>query len=1198
MRWPIRRTELCWTNVATSAPSSGASSSSIPSRPQWPLTADRPPRSGESGAGKTESAKFIIRQIIKLCQGGGVVNGSDQRELENKILQVNPVLEAFGNARTNMNDNSSRFGKYTELIFEGSQGTVLGARISEYLLEKSRVVAQAPGERNFHILYYLFAAPSLGRLGLMPPAECAYFCDPPDAALTGGSDVLDMFSEVVVGLDDVGFAPADRAMIFEALASVLHIGQIAFDSEGDELSPATLGPDGLAAVEKVAKALQVDEAQLAAALLQNQNITRGEVIVRKYTAQQAFDVRDAVAKALYSRLFSWLVANINTTLAPPRVGAVGADTLSIGILDIYGFECFETNSFEQICINLANEHLQNFFNRHVFELELEEYSREGVDGTAIEWQNNTPLLELFLKKPYSLFSLIDEESSFPSATDASLVDKCDEHLGKHKNYVRRINRDPVFGVLHYAGQVQYSAVGFLEKNRDTLASDAVTVLQESAITLLGELFLGSVSDQGRLTPASLRAHSVASRQRKAVRARATLETENTASKKALTVSTQYKTSLEALMDKMGACQPHFVRCLKPNDLQRPRDFNEKRILTQLKYTGMLETTRIRREGFAVRPLFAEFVEQFRGICFSFGAQVEPGRSSCIAILERSGITGWVMGKTKVFLRYYHLDALIDRLRELERCAATMQKVARGWLTRKRVRPILEASRRERAEVAAVMATFAAHAREGATQLGRMAKEDVARFQERRAQMLAESRRAIETRKTQKRETIREERTALAAKLAEIQAAQREYQRQVDGMVGSKDLAKSAELFRELCGVVNARAGLLRTACDEAAAAAKQVEQAHQASRVEWEAQLAKREQCSRQLISAATGASSPTKSADLRTGAAIGNVDMQRFKLRGLDDAVEAARADLDLEQQRSDNHTEHGRELRAMRDEVEAYASKIVQDRLEAAAVAEAAAAAAAAAAEAKRAAEAEQLSREADDSARELASVKAAMGVKEEAIARLEAELEAQRVAATDQEAAARQELQRVRTRASDLDGELDALRSKAASELGTAQADGRRQVLELEGRLAERTREASEAQSEGRKLRSELEAMEAAKRALSTELQFKVDAGEAEAAVQLRMELQAEKLKHESTRTELGEAENDSASLRSTLATVRSEYAKMSEELRRIMAEQEASFKKLLAGWAAGPCRGACRGVGRARCAQATAGRGGDCGDGAAE
>eukprot|EP00051_Salpingoeca_urceolata_P023875 m.411732 g.411732 ORF g.411732 m.411732 type:complete len:1663 (-) comp20165_c1_seq2:63-5051(-) len=638
--------------------------------------------SGESGAGKTESAKFLIRHIITLCH-----SGSEGAVLENKILLVNPLLEAFGNAQTLMNHNSSRFGKYSELMFNG-KGAVVGAQISEYLLEKSRVVRQTPGECNFHIFYYIFAAREARDLGLTAISDFAYTRN--TAQMPSGYQAA--YKEVEKALVDVGFAPDEEINLRKVLACILHLGNISYDAVYSDLDPAQMSSDP-SVLRRVAEMLGVDVGQLKDALTVVVTVTRGETIRKPLLVEQALDCRDAFAKTLYGRTFGWMVSQINDLLAPAASETQGNKKLSqIGILDIFGFEHFQHNGFEQMCINLANEQLQHFFNQHVFQLELEEYTKEGVDGTKITYVDNKPLLDMFLDRPVGLFCLLDEESVFPRATDGTLVQKYGLKFGSHKNFKLGKSDRSVFTVIHFAGKVQYNAEGFLAKNRDQLSPDVVTLLQDSQLPLIASIFLGEVTSTGALVPFKLDAGSGKKGSSKSAKVSAGVH------KRPVTVGAQFTKSLATLVDKMTKCRPHFVRCIKPNTGKEPWNFQDDFVMIQLRYTGMLETTRIRREGYAVRPKFEEFVKRFKLLGFNVTAKPKPTKEACTKILERSEIDGWLAGKTKIFLKYYHLEQLDGLLLEHHRKAAMLQGVMRGFAARLEYAALKEQAAKQKAAV--------------------------------------------------------------------------------------------------------------------------------------------------------------------------------------------------------------------------------------------------------------------------------------------------------------------------------------------------------------------------------------------------------------------------------------------------------------------------------------------------------------------
>ncbi|TTU28033.1 Myosin-IIIa [Bagarius yarrelli] len=378
--------------------------------------------SGESGAGKTESAHLLVQQLTTLGK-------ANNESLQEKILQVNNLLEALGNARTIMNDNSSRFGKYLEMTFR-SGGTVVGAKISEYLMEKSRVTQQAGGERNFHIFYYMYAglaeSKKLADYKLSDSKLPQYLQDDdvklePD--IVGNTVYKEHFESVEQCFKVIGFMPEEIEGVYRILASILNTGDILFDSVATEHQTDKSNITNMDVLENTASMLCISSDELKEALTSHCVVTRGETIIRPNTVEKAIEVRDAMSKALYGRLFSWIVNRINSLLGHEDCNGEEDKEQNIGILDIFGFENFKRNSFEQLCINIANEQIQFYFNQHIFSLEQEEYQKEDVDAQTIEFEDNRPLLDLFLQKPVGMLSLLDEESKFPQATDQTLVGK-------------------------------------------------------------------------------------------------------------------------------------------------------------------------------------------------------------------------------------------------------------------------------------------------------------------------------------------------------------------------------------------------------------------------------------------------------------------------------------------------------------------------------------------------------------------------------------------------------------------------------------------------------------------------------------------------------------------------------------------------------------------------------------------------------
>ncbi|XP_043381521.1 myosin-IIIb [Chelonia mydas] len=662
--------------------------------------------SGESGAGKTESAHLIVQHLTFLGK-------ANNRALREKILQVNPLVEAFGNACTAINDNSSRFGKYLEMMFTPT-GAVMGAKISEYLLEKSRVIKQAVGEKNFHIFYYIYAGlfhqKKLSEYRL-PEKKPPRYIDNETGRVMQDIITKDSYGRQFEAIQHcfriIGFTDEEVHSVYKILAGILNTGNIEFAAISSQHQTDKSEVPNAEALDNAAALLSIGSEELQEALTSHCVVTRGETIIRTNTVDKAADVRDAMSKALYGRLFSWIVNRINTLLQPDKniwqpLGSF--DRMHVGILDIFGFENFTRNSFEQLCINIANEQIQFYFNQHIFALEQMEYQNEGIDATTVEYEDNRPLLDMFLQKPMGVLSLLDEESRFPQATDLTLVDKFEDNL-RCKYFWRPKRVELCFGIQHYAGKVLYDAYGFLEKNRDTLPADTVVVLRTSENKLLQQLFSSPLTKTGNLAQARARV-TAASRslppQFSAGRIKIdTMEMmrhpEETTNMKRQTVASYFRYSLMDLLSKMVVGQPHFVRCIKPNDDREALKFSQERVLVQLRYTGILETVKIRQQGYSHRILFEEFVKRYYYLAFKAHQTPLGTRESCIAILEKSKLDNWVLGKTKVFLKYYHIEQLNLLLREVIDRVVVMQAYTKGWLGARRYKRIKE--RRENSAVA-------------------------------------------------------------------------------------------------------------------------------------------------------------------------------------------------------------------------------------------------------------------------------------------------------------------------------------------------------------------------------------------------------------------------------------------------------------------------------------------------------------------
>ncbi|XP_067343074.1 myosin-IIIa isoform X1 [Channa argus] len=667
--------------------------------------------SGESGAGKTESAHLLVQQLT-------VLGKANNRTLQEKILLVNSLVEAFGNACTVINDNSSRFGKYLEMKFTCG-GTVVGAQISEYLLEKSRVIHQAVGERNFHIFYYIYAGladrKKLAHYKLSDNKTPKYLCN---EHIKLGPDIVsstfykEQFDAVEQCFKVIGFTLEELGSVYSTLAAILNSGDIEFSPVASEHQTDKSNISNISVLQNVASLLRIRSDELQEALTSHCVVARGETIVRPNTVEKAAEVRDAMSKALYGRLFSWIVNRINTLLQPNSLLGEDEKGLNIGILDIFGFENFKKNSFEQLCINIANEQIQFYFNQHIFAWEQDEYLNEEVDARMIEYEDNRPLLDLFLQKPMGMLSLLDEESRFPQATDQTLVEKFEDNL-KTKSFWRPKRVDLGFGIHHYAGKVIYNAAGFLAKNRDTLPADIILLLRSSENELIRKLVTNPLTKTGNLahtkgkgintmpsprTPTRtitfakmgmLTLYSSFSFSEPGEHGDTPYHPRETTNMRTQTVASYFRYSLMDLLSKMVAGQPHFVRCIKPNNDRQANKFDREKVLVQLRYTGVLETAKIRRQGYSHRILFANFIKRYYFLAFHAHEEPAVSPETCAAILEKAKLENWAMGKTKVFLKYYHIEHLNLMVQQGTQWIILLQAYVRGWLGAKRYQRLLK-----------------------------------------------------------------------------------------------------------------------------------------------------------------------------------------------------------------------------------------------------------------------------------------------------------------------------------------------------------------------------------------------------------------------------------------------------------------------------------------------------------------------------
>ncbi|XP_063120891.1 unconventional myosin-IXa isoform X8 [Rattus norvegicus] len=810
--------------------------------------------SGESGSGKTQSTNFLIHHLTALSQKG-FASGVEQI-----ILGAGPVLEAFGNAKTAHNNNSSRFGKFIQVNYQET-GTVLGAYVEKYLLEKSRLVYQEHNERNYHVFYYLLAGASEEeRLAfhLKQPEEYHFlnqitkkplrqswddYCydSEPDCFTVEGEDLRHDFERLQLAMEMVGFLPKTRRQIFSLLSAILHLGNISYkkktyrDDSIDICNPEVL--------PIVSELLEVKEEMLFEALVTRKTVTVGEKLILPYKLAEAVTVRNSMAKSLYSALFDWIVFRINHALLNSKDLEKDTKTLSIGVLDIFGFEDYENNSFEQFCINFANERLQHYFNQHIFKLEQEEYRTEGISWHNIDYIDNTCCINLISKKPTGLLHLLDEESNFPQATNQTLLDKF-KHQHEENSYIEfPAVMEPAFIIKHYAGKVKYGVKDFREKNTDHMRPDIVALLRSSrnafvsgmtgidpvavfrwavlraffravvAFREAGKRHIQRKSGHDDTTPCTIlksmdsfsflqhpvhqrsleilqrckeekysitrknprtplsdlqgmntlneknqhdtfdiawnvrtgirqsrlptnntslldkdgifansassklleRAHGILTRNKnfrsKPVLpkhllevnslkhlTRLTLQDRITKSllhlhkkKKPPSISAQFQVSLSKLMETLDQAEPYFVKCIRSNAEKLPLRFSDALVLRQLRYTGMLETVRIRQSGYSSKYSFQDFVSHFHVL---LPQHIIPSKFNIQDFFRKININpdNYQVGKTMVFLKEHERQHLQDLLhQEVLRRIILLQRWFRVLLSRQQFLHLRQAS---------------------------------------------------------------------------------------------------------------------------------------------------------------------------------------------------------------------------------------------------------------------------------------------------------------------------------------------------------------------------------------------------------------------------------------------------------------------------------------------------------------------------
>uniref|UniRef100_A0A8C1M951 Unconventional myosin-Ic-like n=1 Tax=Cyprinus carpio TaxID=7962 RepID=A0A8C1M951_CYPCA len=558
--------------------------------------------SGESGAGKTEASKKVLQYYAITCPASEHV-----QTIKDRLLQSNPVLEAFGNAKTLRNDNSSRFGKYMDIQFD-FKGAPVGGHIINYLLEKSRVVHQSHGERNFHIFYQLIEGGEddlLRRLGLEKNAQQYQFLVKGNCPKVSSINDRNDWKIVRKALSIIGFTDDE---LLNIIASVLHLGNVQYGGEDSGSAYITTETQ----IKYLARLLGVDGTILKEALTHKKIIAKGEELMSPLNQEQAASARDALSKAIYGRTFTWLVNKINDSLAYKNASV-------IGLLDIYGFEVFQNNSFEQFCINYCNEKLQQLFIELTLKSEQEEYEAEGITWEPVQYFNNKIICDLVEEKFKGIISILDEECLRPGdASDITFLEKLEDTVGGHAHFLthkladgktRKVMGREEFRLIHYAGEVNYNVNGFLDKNNDLLFRNLKEVREQAQKKK--DIYI-------------------------------------------YTAATQFKNSLAKLMEILMSKEPSYVRCIKPNDAKQAGRFDEVLIRHQVKYLGLMENLRVRRAGFAYRRRYETFLQRYKSLCPNtwpnWDGRLVDGVSTLVKHLGYKP-EEYKLGRTKIFIRF-------------------------------------------------------------------------------------------------------------------------------------------------------------------------------------------------------------------------------------------------------------------------------------------------------------------------------------------------------------------------------------------------------------------------------------------------------------------------------------------------------------------------------------------------------------------
>uniref|UniRef100_A0A671W4E4 Myosin XVI n=1 Tax=Sparus aurata TaxID=8175 RepID=A0A671W4E4_SPAAU len=679
--------------------------------------------SGESGSGKTEACKHIVRHLTARSSPKGFA-------LEPRMKHVNCILEAFGHAKTRRNNNSSRFIKLITVQYCDKRRTLLRARVYTYMLEKSRLVHLQPHQQSFSI-FYLMAE------GLSPEENSALYLNNVLAHryvfAIASTRSRERLAAVKQALRALGFNKQEVDSVFMLLSAVLHIGDLRFTALTDA---DTAFPSDLQLLERVSGMLQVCSNDLSTALTSDVQYFKGDVITRRHTVEMSEQYRDQLAKAIYGRLFSHLVNSSNDYLQG-QDDSIGDPALEIGILDIFGFEEFQRNAYEQLCVNMTNERLRQYVSEVLFQQEQAECLQEGIAMDTPRSPTNHPgVLDFFLQKPQGLLCVLDEESQSLRPAEQTLYKRLSTQLDSNPTHGLSLttkdgngnpppkDQGPAFTVCHYAGQISYDLTGSLTRNKDSLPQNLLFTMKSSESVLLQQLFQSKLTQTGSLVPAAqgraglrgpkaaLLLHRMPSLSN-IFFSLLSLFIYQILKKKGsssflqrlercgpITVAVQLRNSLSEVISKLQACSPHFVECVRPNTSGQPDSFDSFHVSAQLQYIGVLEMVRMIRYGYPVRLSFPGFLSRYKDLVIpTLGDKKKlSAEERCRSVLQQSKLQGWQVGVSKVFLRYWQADQLNDRCYQLHKKIITCQKVVRGWLARQRVHHRLSSQQKEECSV--------------------------------------------------------------------------------------------------------------------------------------------------------------------------------------------------------------------------------------------------------------------------------------------------------------------------------------------------------------------------------------------------------------------------------------------------------------------------------------------------------------------